>query len=431
MNRFSFRAALGALTLTLLLAACDTATETPASATADAEALGTATDEALHARPAEDVLIPGRYIVVLAEEPVALARGTAARDLRDLTAEVAARGAEVRHTYEHALTGFAAAMSADEAAALADDPRVLYVEQAQRAYLTGTGTQGGATWGLDRVNARSGFDNQYGWRASGEGVTAYIIDTGIRITHNDFGNRASYGYDFRDNDPVASDCNGHGTHVAGTVGGATYGMAKDVDLVAVRVFGCGPFGSSDDIIAGFNWVAANAQLPAVANASLSMGNTSAARAATQSIVDAGVAFAVAAGNGYGANACNGMPAGVADVMTVGSTDNTDRRSSFSNVGSCIDFFAPGSSVTSAWYTSNSATNTISGTSMASPHVAGAAAMYLEARPNASPAKVRNVIFNFSTKNAVSNSSSPNNHLLYNGGNPGSSVGGGDMFSTLD
>ncbi len=374
-------------------------------------------DVAAVATPDETALIPGRYIVVVSEKGVAQSRASARADLRALTDEVTARGAIVRHTYEHALTGFAAAMSAEEAEALMADSRVLYVEQERRAYLNGTGTQGGVTWGIDRVNARSGLDGQYGWRASGEGVTAYVIDTGIRITHNEFGGRASYGYDFRDNDPVASDCNGHGTHVAGTIGGATYGMAKDVDLVAVRVFGCGNFGNSGDIIAGFDWVAANAQLPAVANASLTVSDSPASRAATQSIVDAGVAFAVAAGNGYGANACNYTPARVADVMTVGSTDSSDRRSSFSNVGSCIDFFAPGSSVTSAWYNSDSATNTISGTSMASPHVAGAAAMLLEVKPNFSPERVRNIIYNFTTKNAVSNSNTANNHLLYNGGNP--------------
>ncbi|MEM1043189.1 MAG: S8 family serine peptidase [Bacteroidota bacterium] len=427
MNRFSFRAALGALTLAFLLAACDTATEqAPASASAD-PAAAQAETKAYSARPAEDVLIPGRYIVVLAEESVALARGTAARDLSDLTAEVAARGAEVRHTYEHALTGFAAAMSADEAAALADDPRVLYVEQEQEVYLTGTGTQGGATWGLDRINARSGLDNQYGWRASGEGVTAYVIDTGINLSHNEFEDRASYGYDFRDNDAVAEDCNGHGTHVAGTVGGATYGVAKDVDIVAVRVFGCGNSGDTGEIIAGFNWVAANAQLPAVANASLGGGASDAMDAAARGVVNAGVAFAAAAGNGFlglfAQNACGTSPAREPSVMTVSSTDDTDRRVNYANYGDCVDVFAPGRAITSAWYTSNSATNTIEGTSMASPHVAGAAALFLEVRPNATPAQVSNALFNFSTKNIVQNPRSDNAHLLYNGGSPSSSAGG--------
>ncbi len=422
MNRFSFRALLGALVLTFTLAACDTATETPApSATADTEALRTGSEVTVNAPPDEDLRIPNRYIVVVAEEAAAQARAAAATDLRALTAEVAARGATVRHTYEHALTGFAAEMSAEEAEALKADPRVLYVEQEQRVYLTGTGTQGNATWGLDRVNARSGLDNQYGWRASGEGVTAYVIDTGINLSHNEFGNRASYGYDFRDNDAIAEDCNGHGTHVAGTLGGATYGMAKDVNIVAVRTFGCGNSGDTGEIIAGFNWVAANAQLPAVANASLGGGASDAMDAAARGVVNAGVAFAVAAGNGFlglfPQNACNSSPAREPVVMTVSSTNDNDQRVSYANFGDCVDFFAPGKAITSAWYTSNSATNTIEGTSMASPHIAGAAAMLLEARPNFTPQQVRDVIFNFTTKNIVGNARSENAHLLFNGGNP--------------
>ncbi len=248
-------------------------------------------------------------------------------------------------------------------------------------------------------------------------MTAYVIDTGIRVSHSQFGGRASYGRDLYDNDAVASDCNGHGTHVAGTIGGATYGMAKDVALVAVRVFGCGNSALTSTIVAGFDWVAANAALPAVANASLGGPRSSSMDAAARGVVSAGVTLVTSAGNGYGADACDYSPARVSEIITVGSTASSDQRSSFSNVGGCIDLFAPGSSITSAWYTSNSAAAILSGTSMASPHVAGAAAMYLSFQPSATPQQVRDVVFNFSTKSVVSGSSSPNNHLLYNGGNP--------------
>ncbi len=394
---------------------------------ADAAPTAEAGDAAALAQPSGDLTIPGQYIVVLAEASVAEARGTAAADLAALTAEVTARGGAVERVYESALTGFAAALTAAEAEALEGDPRVLYVEPDQQATLSGTGTQGFATWGLDRVNARAGRDGQYGWRASGEGVTAYVIDTGIRIEHSQFGGRASYGRDLRDNDDVASDCNGHGTHVAGTVGSSAYGMAKDVDLVAVRVFGCGNTTATSTIIAGFDWVAANAQLPAVANASLGGPVSSAMDAAARGIQNAGVAFVASAGNGYGQNACSRSPARVAELMTVGSTDSADRRSDFSNVGSCVDFFAPGTAITSTWYTSNSAAALLSGTSMAAPHVAGAAAMYLEVRPTATPQQVRDVIFNFSTKGIVTDARSANNHLLFNGGSP-SLLKGGDALN---
>ncbi len=400
------------------LVGCD-AVNDPESAGADAAETGEA---AAIAQPSgEDLRVPGRYIVVLAEEPVAEARATAAADLAALQAEVTARGASVRHVYEHALTGFSAAMSADEAAALAKDPRVLYVEQDQWAYASGTGNQGGATWGIDRIDQRSGNDTAYNWRASGEGVTAYVVDTGMRISHGEFGGRASYGYDFVDNDPIADDCNGHGTHVAGTIGGATWGVAKDVALVAVRVLDCRGSGATSGVIAGVDWVTANAARPAVANMSLGGSASAAMDAAVQASIASGVQYSLAAGNGFlglfPQNACGTSPARVPEAITVSATNSSDARASWANYGDCVDFFAPGIGITSAWYDSDSGTNTISGTSMAAPHVAGVAAMYLEVRPNASPQQVRDVLFAFTTKNVVQNPRSVNAHLLYNGGSP--------------
>jgi subtilisin family serine protease len=217
-------------------------------------------------------------------------------------------------------------------------------------------------------------------------VHAYVIDTGVRTTHTDFGGRASSGYDFVDNDSDASDCNGHGTHVAGTIGGTSYGVAKGVSLVAVRVLDCGGSGTYAGVIAGVDWVTANAVRPAVANMSLGGGKSTALNDAVRSSINAGVVYALAAGNSN-ADACNSSPSSTVEALTVGATDNTDTRASWSNWGSCVDLFAPGVNITSAWGTGDNATNTISATSMATPHVAGAAARYLATNPCASAADV--------------------------------------------
>lgn len=242
------------------------------------------------------------------------------------------------------------------------------------------GDQGGATWGLDRIDQRDlPLNSNYHYDYDGSGVTAFVIDTGVRNTHNEFGGRASSGYDFIDNDNDSSDCNGHGTHVAGTIGGSTYGVAKNVNIVGVRVLNCSGSGTNSGVISGINWVKNNAQGPSVANMSLGGGASQALDDAVNAAVAAGISFVVAAGNDN-SNACNYSPARAANAVTVGSTTSTDSRSSFSNYGTCLDIYAPGSSITSAWYNSNSATNTISGTSMASPHVAGVAALYLAENP---------------------------------------------------
>jgi len=354
--------------------------------------------------------IPGNYIVVLdnvaAGEPGEFSQAEQVRDVL-----VSAYGGKVKKTYKHALNGYAAEMTEAEAEALSEDPRVAFVEEDQ--VYTADATQTGATWGLDRIDQRDRpLNGTYVYNWTGSGVRAYIIDTGIRTSHTQFGGRASVSYDAVGDGRNGQDCNGHGTHVAGTVGGSTYGVAKSVSLRAVRVLNCQGSGSTSGVIAGVNWVAANRQLPAVANMSLGGGASSALDSAVNSAINAGVTFAVAAGNSN-ANACNYSPARTAAAITVGSTTSSDARSSFSNYGTCVDIFAPGSSITSAWSTSDTATNTISGTSMASPHVAGAAALYLQANPGASNATVRNALVNNSTTNRISNvgTGSPN-RLLY-------------------
>jgi len=279
------------------------------------------------------------------------------------------------------------------------------------------GTQSNATWGLDRIDQRALPLNQtYSYDTTGFGVTAYIIDTGINANHTEFGGRANWGYDFVDDDAVATDCNGHGTHVAATVGGNTYGVAKGVSLVAVRVLDCGGSGATSGVIAGIDWVTANAIKPAVANMSLGGGASNSLDTAVRNSIAEGVSYAVAAGNGnflgIAQNACNYSPARVAEAMTIGATNNTDTRASWSNYGDCVDWFAPGVSITSAWYTSDTATNTISGTSMATPHTTGVAALYLQAHSTASPQEVREALFAAATKAVVLNSKTVNNHLLY-------------------
>jgi subtilisin family serine protease len=354
--------------------------------------------------------IPGNYVVVLdntaAGEPGLYSQADQVTDVL-----VAAYGGKVKKRYKAALNGYAAEMTEDEALALSEDPRVQFVEEDQ--VYTADATQTGATWGLDRIDQRNRpLNGNYVYNYTGSGVRAYIIDTGIRTAHTQFGGRATVSYDAIGDGRNGQDCNGHGTHVAGTVGGSTYGVAKSVQLRAVRVLNCSGSGSTSGVIAGVNWVAANRTLPAVANMSLGGGASSALDTAVNNAINAGVTFAVAAGNSN-ANACNSSPARTAAAITVGSTTSTDARSSFSNYGTCVDIFAPGSSITSAWSTSNTATNTISGTSMASPHVAGVAALYLQVNTGASNATVRNAIVNGSTTNVLTGigTGSPN-RLLY-------------------
>ncbi|MFD9699169.1 S8 family serine peptidase [Lentzea sp. NPDC059081] len=337
--------------------------------------------------------------------------------------------ATVKHTYKSALRGFSAQMSETQAKRLAADPAVSYVEQDGEVHLTETQTPT-PSWGLDRIDQRAlPLDDSYTYPNRGAGVTAYIIDTGIRFSHSDFGGRAVSGRDTVDNDDDATDCAGHGTHVAGTVGGTKYGVAKDVKLVGVRVLNCAGSGTFAGVIAGIDWVTEQvtnnpANKPAVANMSLGGGaNQTVDDAVTRSIA-AGVTYGLAAGNDSGGNACNTSPARTPNAITVGSTDRNDTRSSYSNLGTCLDIFAPGRDITSAWLTNDEATNTISGTSMATPHVVGAAAVYLGSSPNATPQEVRDALVDNATSDVVGSpgTGSPNKLLHITGTAPGHAPG---------
>jgi subtilisin family serine protease len=339
--------------------------------------------------------IEGSYIVVLKDEVSVRGRGKSKAERK---------GGKLKHEYAAALNGFAADLNAEQLADMRADPDVAYIEE-DGTYSVDA-TQTGATWGIDRIDQRNRpLSGTYTYTSTGAGVRAYIIDTGVRPTHSQFGGRASTVYG-------SNDCHGHGTHVAGTVGGSTYGVAKGVLIRGVRVLGCSGSGSTSGIIAGIDWVRVNHIKPAVANMSLGGGFSSSLNTATNNLANAGVFIAVAAGNNNG-NACNNSPASAANATTVMSSTSSDAKSSFSNWGSCAHLYAPGSSITSAWHTSNTATNTISGTSMASPHVAGVAALYKATFGDASSSTIRTWLINNSTSNVITgNPSGTPNRLLY-------------------
>lgn len=404
----SHRAAIAALGL-----ASAAATMVASVAAAGPASAAPAPEKAIHVA-AGATPVAGSYIVVLNDKATASSSLDVA--VHDLAANYGGSNT-LKHTYRAALNGFAATMTATEANKLAQDPRVAYVEQ--DSVVHADTTQSNATWGLDRIDQRNlPLSTTYTFTATAANVHAYIIDTGIRITHNDFGGRASVAFDAIGDGRNGIDCNGHGTHVSGTVGGATWGVAKAVRLHAVRVLNCSGSGTTAGVIAGVDFVTANAIHPAVANMSLGGGVSTALDNAVTRSINSGVTYAIAAGNSN-ANACNSSPARAAAAITVaatgGTTGRSDARASFSNFGTCVDIFGPGVQITSAWMTSNTATNTISGTSMATPHVAGVAALILSGNPGASPATVRTTMVNLSTPNVVTNpgTGSPNRLLFTN------------------
>ena len=353
--------------------------------------------------------IAGRYIVVFHDD---VPQEVVDRVLSRVASEP---DVVVHYVYQEALRGFAADLPARVLASVLAERFVSFVEVDQEVSLDVT--QSPATWGIDRIDQRAlPLSNSFTYSNTGAGVKAYIVDTGIRITHTEFGGRASIGTDTVGDGQNGNDCNGHGTHVAGTVGGSTYGVAKGVSLIAVRVLNCSGSGTTSGVIAGVDWVTSNHQAgqPAVANMSLGGGASTSLDSAVQRAITDGVTFSVSAGNS-GIDACRQSPARVAAALTVGATDNKDTRASWSNYGSCLDLFAPGVNITSSVNTSDTATAVYSGTSMASPHVAGVAALYLQSNPGASPATVSSALTANATTNVVINPGkrSPNRLLFTN------------------
>jgi subtilisin family serine protease len=357
-------------------------------------------------------VVADSYIVVLKGKPGTARAGTS----RSAIGRASAKGVHVNRQYQHALNGFSATLTAAQLTSLRNDPDVDYVSANHKVHVNSADTPT-ASWGLDRIDQRTGQDNTYTYNATGTGVTAYVIDTGIRITHTQFGGRATGGFTAIDDGNGTDDCYGHGTHVAGTIGGSTYGVAKAVHLVAVRVLDCDGSGTYEEVIAGIDWVTANHSGPSVANMSLGGGADQALDDAVTNSISSGVTYGVAAGNGdeFGnpLNACGFSPARTPLAITVGASDEGDFGAWFTNYGTCVDLFAPGVDITSAWNTSDTATETISGTSMATPHVVGVAALYLQTHPTATPAAVASFITGQATTGVLTDigSGSPN-RLLY-------------------
>ncbi|MEU2413117.1 S8 family peptidase [[Kitasatospora] papulosa] len=349
--------------------------------------------------------VPGSYIVTLA--PTSGFKASAAEGKR----LIADHGGRIERTYTSALNGYAATLSSAEAKRLAADPAVASVEQDQRVH--STATQSSAPWGLDRIDQTNlPLSGTYTYPdTGGGGATVYVLDTGVRITHQEIAGRASYGYDFVDNDSTAQDGAGHGTHVATTVAGSTYGVAKKAKIVAVRVLGNDGSGTTAGVIAGVDWITANHVASSVANVSLGGGASTTLDNAVRRSIASGVTYSVAAGNS-GALASAYSPARVDTAITVGATTRTDARASYSNYGPVVDIFAPGSAITAGWNTSDSATYTGNGTSFAAPHVSGAAAVYLTSHPGAAPATVASALVNGATSGVLTGvgTGSPNKLL---------------------
>ncbi|MGR8007443.1 S8 family peptidase [Streptomyces hypolithicus] len=336
--------------------------------------------------------VAGSYIVMLDQKT----------DKKDLAQEY---GGKLKRNYSSAINGFSASgLSETEAKRLAADPSVAKVVQNKKFTINAT-QDNPPSWGIDRIDQDdTAGDKKYTYPDSaGEGVTAYVIDTGVRITHKDLVGRAAHGFDAVDNDESADDGNGHGTHVAGTIAGTAHGVAKKAKIVAVRVLDDNGSGTTEGVVAGIDWVTKNHQGPSVANMSLGGGADEALDAAVRKSIAAGVTYGVAAGN-ESSDAGQGSPARVKEAITVASSTKEDAQSDFSNFGAVVDIYAPGSDITSSWNDSDEGTKAISGTSMATPHVVGAAAVYLAGHKDATPAAVATALVGGATADKISNPS---------------------------
>ena len=346
----------------------------------------------------------GSYLVVMRSSD----------DLDEEEAEISRSGGRTEKRFSRAINALSVKVKHSEAGRIRNNPKVLFVELDQPMYALDTQSPS-PSWGLDRIDQRAlPLNSTFTASAKGAGVNAYIVDTGISSTHVDFTGRMSTGFSSIVDGNGTNDCNGHGTHVAGTTAGTTYGIAKSATLIPVRVLDCIGSGTTSGVIAGLDWIVGHhtAGTPAVANMSLGGGASAALDAAVQNVINDGVVMAVAAGND-GLNACNYSPARAANAITVGSTTTADARSTFSNTGTCVDIFAPGSSITSAWIGNTTAISTISGTSMAAPHVAGVAAVLIGRFPTSTPAQIATMLRTSATPNVVTSAGTGSpNYLLY-------------------
>jgi len=360
--------------------------------------------------------IPNRYVVVFKNTVAATSVSAEAQSI------VNADKGKLHFTYAHSIHGFAADLSPSAVAALRLNRNVAYVEQDRVVTLQATQSPT-PSWGLDRIDQKAlPLNNSYTYPNTGAGVHVYGIDTGILYSHTDFGGRASKGFDAITPGGNAVDCHGHGTHTATTIAGTKYGVAKTATVVGVRVLDCGGSGSFSQVIAGVDWVTNNGIKPAVANMSLGGGAFQALDDAVTASIAKGIIYAIAAGNNFGSNACNNSPARTPNALTVAASDIGDNRASFSDIGTCVDIYGPGVNITAGWIGSNTATNTISGTSMATPHVAGVVALYLSANPTATPAQVRTALITNASAVVKNPGANTTNLLVFmgfiGGGQPG-------------
>lgn len=355
--------------------------------------------------------IPGQYIVILNEKSEALSREISE----------GRRGA-VMARYDRSMNGFALRMNEAQAAALSRHPHVRLVEQDATVSVF----EAAGNWNLDRLDQPDlPLDLRYTYEGSGTGVKVYVVDTGIRASHADFAGRVETGFSAINDGLGSGDCSGHGTHVASVIGGRLLGVAKGVSLVPVRVLDCNGSGTLSSVLAGLDWISGEhvSGQPAVINMSLGGGTSASLDTAVQAAIDRGITVVAAAGNS-GTNACDGSPARVPDAVTVAATDWTDAAPAWSNQGSCVDVFAPGVGITGAWHSGDMAIARISGTSMAAPHAAGVAALYLESNPTASPAAVESMLVTSAAVGKISGATSDTPNLLLQSLLTGSTQGGG-------